>query len=99
MTRRIFVKLAFFLLPFALILIVAVGLAVYSGEVMPLFRVIDWQSHVPSVRYDPLFAENHFAYKLLTAARRQPEVIAIGSSRVYEFRAELLNKNPAAFYN
>src|SRR5207237_9027916 len=42
---------------------------------------------------------NFFAFKLVSVRERRPEILVVGSSRTMEFRAGLVNRKPAAFYN
>src|SRR6185369_1845358 len=78
---------------------IGIGLAIYCGEAMPLATVVEMQARVPALLFRPRYETNFFAYKLLTAVRHQPAVLALGSSRVLAFRSSLFAPNPAVFYN
>jgi hypothetical protein len=99
MTRRFTLKLILFTLPLALSFSVVIGLAIYSGEAMPLRWVINMQLHDPTIVYDPTTHEHIFAYKAAMMHERQPEVVIVGSSRVAFYHSGLLNKNQQRFYN
>lgn len=97
MLRRFAVKLTLFLLPFVAPLGGLLALAAYSGEAMPLALVKNHDG--TSVIYSPPTPDVGFALKLWQTIERQPDVVIIGSSRVYQFRAEMLNRQPDAFFN
>lgn len=92
-------KVAIFVTPFAVILSVISGFLIYIGESMPLRMVIQMQMSADPVLYRPQYGNRDLQYKSLAVAMRQPAVIAIGSSRVLQMRAELLTEQPEAFYN
>lgn len=99
MLRRFLLKLLLFGVPVGLVLLVPVAFAIYMGEAMPLPQVVHMQRGDEPVLYGPSDRDPIFAYRLIATRMRQPDVLFAGSSRVLQFRAALLNKNPDAFYN
>ena len=92
-------KLILFVLPVAVVLSIPVALAVQMGEAMPVRGVIAAQRGDSPVLYGVTDREPIVAYKLLATTTRRPDVLVLGSSRVLQFRAGFLDRNPAAFYN
>lgn len=97
--RTFFVQLAMYLLPFVLITGGAIGLAWHAGEAMPLNTVHDIQEEYPDTVFLPRDRETIFAYKFIGVQRRHPDVVVVGSSRVLNFRSNVLTVNPSEFYN
>jgi hypothetical protein len=92
-------KLTAFFLPLAVAMGVIIGIAIQSGEAMPLKMVIRNQEADPLAIYLPVDRDTIFAYKNLMYHERQPDVVVIGSSRVLNFRSNALNNAPEEFYN
>jgi len=92
-------KLALYLLPFALIFMVLTGVMVYLGEAMPLAWVVQMQRNDDRVLFRPQYGNRDPDFKRLSVILRRPAILAIGSSRILQFRAAFFNKNPDAFYN
>lgn len=84
-----------FLLPFA----VFAAWLIYTGETMPLAWVVHLQQGEAPVLYRPRYGNRDMAFKVLATNTRQPEVLALGSSRVLQLRQQLFTKKPSAFYN
>lgn len=71
-----------------------------TGESWPLARVLEIQSQ----RREAIFMrgvldQSLYAYKWRTLLERRPEILALGSSRVMKFRAEMFGDDSATFYN
>jgi hypothetical protein len=96
---KLFPRLIVYLAPLLLVAGAAVGLAIHSGEAMPLAMIHAIQEEHPGVAYQPNGRDTIFAYKLMGVQRRRPEVIMIGSSRVLNFRSGLLTRMQTQFYN
>ncbi len=98
--RTFLLRLMLFTIPVVLVTALIFGLAVYNGEAMPLQMVIQLQatSEFP-LTYFPRTAERRFQYKVMSINFRQPDIIAVGSSRVLQMRSELFNRDPDKFYN
>lgn len=92
-------KLIVFLLPFAAAFFALTGVLVYLGESMPLSWVVSLQQRDDSVLYRPMYGNRDQQFKLMSVNARRPEVLALGSSRILQFRAGFFNRRPEAFYN
>jgi hypothetical protein len=71
-----------------------------TGESWPLAKVLGTQGQ----RRDALFLrglldQSLYAYKWRAVLERRPRVLALGSSRVMKFRAEMFGEDAADFYN
>lgn len=99
MKRRFLLHLLLFLLPVVLYLLLTIALPYYSGEFTPSEEIARWQTGSEPLLYGRAYRGNTYAYKLAGTRLRQPEVLALGSSRVLQLRAEFFDKNPALFYN
>jgi hypothetical protein len=95
---RFWAKLIAFLLPFALAFCALTGLMLYLGESMPLSWIVA-QQRTADVLYRPKYGNRDQQFKALSVNTRRPEVLALGSSRILQFRAGFFNLNPDAFYN
>lgn len=96
---RFLLKFFSYVVPFALPFLILTGGLFFLGESMPLSMVLQQQSGEEPVLYRPRYGNRDQQLKLLAVNTRQPEVLAIGSSRVLQFRREFLDLNPDAFYN
>jgi hypothetical protein len=98
---RFFLRLACFLLPFALLITGVFFLVYYTGDLMPYDIVLDLQAAEPSMIYLPVGAgvPEHNQYKVFAAAHSKPEIVVVGSSRVTPFRHEMFARQTDAFYN
>jgi hypothetical protein len=97
--KRFLLKILVFILPFAILVGGFTLLMVYSGEAMPLSSVVQMQMGDTPVLYRPNFGNRDVQFKTLSVNMRQPEIIAIGSSRVLQMRDGLFTEQPEAFYN
>ena len=89
-------KLLAFILPVVAIFILPFFVFINSGEFTPLSEVVARQNKDPNILYRLAYDNNAFAYKLATAKARNPEILALGTSRGMQFRSGFF-KNPAAF--
>jgi hypothetical protein len=92
-------KLVIYLTPFALGFFLLTGVLVYVGESMPLGTVVAMQQADEKVLFRYQYGNRDQAFKLLSANTRRADVLAVGSSRILQFRAGFFNRNPDAFYN
>ncbi len=98
--KTFFLRLILFTLPVVLITAFIFGLAIYSGEAMPLPMIINIQATSESpITYYPRPSGRRFQYKVMSINQRKPDIVAVGSSRVLQMRAELFNRDPGNFYN
>jgi hypothetical protein len=99
MRKRFFFRILLYLAPLLVYLTGATGAAAYAGEFLPLRQVVALQAGAAPVLYGRAYRDNYFAYKLLAAQLRKPEVLSIGSSRMLAFRSMFFNKKSSAFFN
>ncbi len=103
LARAFLLRLAAYLAPFAVVVTLFTLLMLYLGESLPLALVVDLQRRAQmadeSLLYRPQFGSQDLGFKVLSVNMRAPEVVAVGSSRVLQFRAGMLTEAPAAFYN
>lgn len=97
--RRFLLKLALYVLPFAVPFLLLSGFLVYTGEALPLSLVARLQMSEEPVLYRPRYGNRDFAYKTIAANLRHPDILAVGSSRVLQFRSLFFNRQPDQFYN
>ncbi len=96
MLRFILKLMLFCLLP--LLTIGAIfGFSAYIGNAIPLPVVIALQKTEPVLYYAPY--NRIYNYKIHSAIARQPEILALGSSRMLTFREFFFHKKPNSFYN
>jgi hypothetical protein len=75
------------------------GFLIYSGEAMPLSMVVQMQMGEEPVLYRPRYGNRDLQFKLLATNTRQPDIVAVGSSRILQFRSIFFNRNTRVFYN
>lgn len=87
---------AFFALP-AIACLVVGYFAVRSGELLPV-RVADWaQRNLGPMTYLPKISDHNYRFKLEATLSRRPDVLALGSSRMNQWRSAMFH--PQTFYN
>lgn len=101
MVTAFFFRLSLFLLPLAVLAASVFALFFYTGDLMPHDQVLDLQAVEPLMVYLPVEAgvADHNLYKVTAAARSEPELVVVGSSRATTFRREMFARQPEAFYN
>jgi hypothetical protein len=97
--KRFWVKVGLYTLPFVVGFLLLTGVLIYLGESMPLRIVIMHQQRDETVLYRYRYGNRDQQYKTLATNMRRPEVLALGSSRIIQFRAGFFNRQPEAFYN
>ncbi|MEP7293152.1 MAG: hypothetical protein ABI835_15320 [Chloroflexota bacterium] len=99
--RKLFflLKLTLYTLPFALAFLLLSGFMVYTGEAMPLEIVARLQMGDQPILFRPRYGARDLDFKTISANLRQPEILAVGSSRLLQFRSMFFNRQPRAFYN
>lgn len=95
---RFWLKLALYVFPFAVGFLALTGALVYIGESMPL-RWVVWHQQRDDVLFRYRYGNRDLDFKQLSVNVRQPEVLALGSSRILQFRSGFINRNPDVFYN
>ena len=89
-TRTAFARrVARFLLPYALVSTAVVAIAMRTGELLPT-RTVAWLTtwRVPFL-YLNEFSDHTYSFKLLGTRQQRPEILAIGGSRVNQFRSAM----------
>ena len=81
-------KLAIFLTPIGLIFIFPVVVLFLSREYYPISKVVTNQTKKPEIVYGVVYSFLDRSYKKSLIVSRQPEVIALGSSRIMQLRQE-----------
>lgn len=95
--RRFFFRLAAFVFPLVLIASLGLGIALFTGELLPVKLVARLQQGEKPFVFLPKLSDHTYRFKLEVARRRKPEVLVLGSSRVNQWRDAMFN--PAPFYN
>jgi hypothetical protein len=73
-------------------------LAYRSGELGSFDRVINQQAAGRDLLYGLAFSDPVVPYKFAAVQKRHPKILALGSSRVMQFRAVFF-RDPSSFYN
>ena len=93
-------RCALFFAPLAVLLAAAAISLSIVGELITPQRILALQQSGPVI-WDPMYQPKSAspAYKILGARQRRPEVLALGTSRIYSLRHELLRVAGTRFYN
>jgi hypothetical protein len=91
-------KLFFFLIPIGLVFIIPTSIFFFGREYYPVEKVVEVQQANPDVLYGLAYNNVSEAYKKALIEKINPKVIAVGSSRVMQFRKEFFAE-PATFVN
>ena len=75
-----------------------VAIAFYAGEFTPLERIVAMQTGPAPVLYGRAYRDNAFAFHQLSVRARRPEVLVLGSSRVWQWRSLFFHKRPGVAY-
>ncbi len=99
MTSKFLVRFGIFLVPLMLYFGVTTSILLFGGELMPLTQVAEAQLSNPDTLYRRFYRDDFRPFKLISTELHRPEVLALGSSRIMQFRsAEFVNGN-SIFYN
>jgi hypothetical protein len=93
------IRLLLYIAPFALGFLGVTGFLIYAGESMPLGMVLEQQAGDTPTLFRYRYGNRDQQYKIMATNRRGPEVLAIGSSRILQFRDRFFNRAPERFYN
>lgn len=88
-----------FLLPAFACVLLLVGLLVYSREVIHFEEAALIQMEHPSTIFGLAFRDDFRAFKFEATCLRQPAILALGSSRVMQFRSAMFVNGNTRFYN
>jgi hypothetical protein len=93
-------RMLIFFLPLAIILLMVETLLWITGEDWPISKVMQKQEiQSSSLFMRGIMDQGFYAYKLKQIQRKKPKILVIGSSRVMEFRMEMMGAGAAEFYN
>ncbi len=90
--------LALFLLPFLAMFMPAAFVLYQAGELYPIGHIVEAFTAQQIVLYGPAYSNTRQELQKEMVIVRKPEVLALGNSRVGEFRNVFFNE-PNAFYN
>ncbi|MEK9185570.1 MAG: hypothetical protein AAB863_02230 [Patescibacteria group bacterium] len=93
-------KVSFFFLPIAVVLLMLEIIVFFSGEFMPIKKVVNLQNYGgKEIIFGREIADQSMRkYKYLNVLSKKPEVLVLGSSRVMQIREEMFDVN-TKFYN
>lgn len=98
--RRFLFVLGVFWAPILFFIVAEECVFYRSGETWTIERVIRNQRDDPnSLFMRRLFDQQFYLYKMKEIICRNPQVVALGSSRVMEFRADMFGADAKEFYN
>ena len=97
--KKFLLKTFIFVLPYAILFAFLGKVLFSSGELDSIEKIIDFQIANKSVLYGPAYTVSCPTYKLKSIIKRKPEIIALGSSRVMQFRDKFFTLSPDKFYN
>jgi hypothetical protein len=95
--RDLFRRLAWFVAPYCTVAVVLALLVLRTGELLPA-RFVAWLMNGPvTFVYLDEFSDHSFQFKLESTRLRRPEVLAIGGSRMNQWRSAMFK--PYEFFN
>jgi hypothetical protein len=92
-------RLAVFLAPIALYFVVTLGLLWLGGELTSPTQAAQLQKDDPALVYGRAYHDDFRYFKFVSTQLRAPQVLALGSSRVMEFRSGMFVGGNSVFYN
>lgn len=96
---RFWIKILLYALIASSLPVILTSAWMYVGESMPLQLVAWMQASDSPVLYRPGWGNRDPQFKVTSINTQRPEVMALGSSRILQFRGHFLDQNPDAFYN
>lgn len=97
--KSFLLKLLLYIFPIIIYVLMNIGVPYYAGEFDRLEDVaLRQMSNEQPILYGRAYKDNFTGYKLVSAKLRKADILALGSSRVMEFRSGLFNEE-TAFYN
>jgi len=96
--KLLFAKAAVYCLPFTAVLGYPLLVLYSSGELTPLADVVEIQQQDTPTLHGLAYSNQDKALKLMATQARRPEVLALGNSRVSQFRAGFF-RDSVNFYN
>ncbi|MEO1289135.1 MAG: hypothetical protein AAFV93_15330 [Chloroflexota bacterium] len=100
MPWRFSFKLLMIVLPFAIVISILFDIALKLGDANPPRWVVSQQQAHPDLIYKPPWTRaDQFHYKFTATHHLRPDVLLIGSSRVYHWRPDLMFDTSTTGYN
>lgn len=96
---RLLLRLCMFLTPLALYFVPTLLILTLGGELTSPSEAARMQQADPTMIYGRLYEDDFPYFKLVSSELHAPEVLALGSSRVMQFRAGMFSRGNAVFYN
>lgn len=97
--KLFFLKIAAILIPVICFFAYPIFIEYKTGEFLPIERVINKQlTEEHEVIYGPAYSDQSLFYKIEMAKNIQPDVLAIGNSKILTMRREFFKDN-VVFYN
>ncbi len=97
--KKLFINLAFILIPVGVVVLLPLVFLYYSGELTPIEKVAELlENKEKLVIFGTAYSESYVQLKLISTIRRQPEVLVLGSSRTLQFR-DYFFRDDVKFYN
>jgi hypothetical protein len=97
--RRLTALVALFIAPFALLYGVLFALSYYTGEAAPLSLIVEAQRQDTPMLFGLMDDTLVYPYKVESVHNRQPDVLVIGTSRIYQIRADWFAHASERFFN
>jgi hypothetical protein len=95
--RQFCLRLARFLAPLALIGLLAVGIVIRTGELLPVSLIARLQTFNRPFIYLPQFSDHTYQLKIDAIRLLRPDVLVMGASRANQWRSAMFK--PQTFYN
>jgi hypothetical protein len=101
MPRKFLLRLTFFFAPLLAVYGIPLFVLLSSRELFSVRTIASWHAdnaHVDAV-YGPAYSNPDRGYKFVSAELHHAPVLALGTSRVMQFRREFFNNGSTQFYN
>jgi hypothetical protein len=99
--KKVVVRLFILMVPILIpTILVSIG-SFYIGEAIPVSLVVEMQRNAvsPIIYYPTGSRQEIMYYKYIATVSRRPEILILGSSRVFQFRSEFFNEQSGKVYN
>ena len=101
MSRRTFFrKLSYFMLPLVALYALPLAVLVRSYEIAPVSIIAARHSRDRATAvYGPAYGNPDKGYKLASIAAHEASIVAVGTSRIMQFRSDFFTDGEREFYN
>jgi hypothetical protein len=99
--KKVVVRLFILMVPILIpTILVSIG-SFYIGEGIPVSLVVEMQRNAvsPIIYYPTGSRQEIMYYKYIATVSRRPEILILGSSRMFQFRSEFFNEQSGKVYN